>query len=143
MLGCMSSYGLVADTGDAHDLAIVIDRRRSSRAVAGDQRQVLDLVRWSQSPDGWTKLEDLRRYAHWVMNIIFRPSDCLTQVVGSCCKAVVAARKVGKSPHRALSIFPDEPEIDISDVVRRTCRKPRYSKLPQAAPDRRFARYRR
>src|SRR5215813_10352290 len=54
------------------------------------------------------------------MNIIFRPSDCLTQVVGSCGKAVVATRKVGKSPHRTLSIFPDKPEIDISDVVRRT-----------------------
>src|SRR5215831_17724014 len=54
------------------------------------------------------------------MNIIFRPSDCLTQVVGSCGKAVVATRKVGKAPHRALSVFPDKPEIDIADVVRRT-----------------------
>src|SRR2546430_1433765 len=54
------------------------------------------------------------------MNTIFRPSDCLTQVVGSCGKAIVATRKVGKSPHRALSVFPDKPEIDIADVVRRT-----------------------
>src|SRR6266566_6093314 len=30
MLGRMSSNGLVADAGDAHDLAIVIDRRRGS-----------------------------------------------------------------------------------------------------------------
>src|SRR6266699_6036384 len=36
MLGRMSSNGLVADTGDADDLTIIIDRRRSSRAVAGD-----------------------------------------------------------------------------------------------------------
>src|SRR5207253_249479 len=54
------------------------------------------------------------------MNIVFRPSDCLTQVIGSCGKAVIAAWKIGKSPHRALSVFPNEPEIDIPDVVRRT-----------------------
>src|SRR5713101_8983367 len=54
------------------------------------------------------------------MNIVFRLSDCLTKVIGSCGKAVIAAWKIGKSPHRALSIFPDEPEIDIADVVRRT-----------------------
>src|SRR5262245_35671008 len=36
MLGGMSSNGLVADTGDAHDLPVIIDRRCSSRAVAAD-----------------------------------------------------------------------------------------------------------
>src|SRR5215813_8515368 len=54
------------------------------------------------------------------MNIIFRPSDCLTQVIGSSGEPVISTWKVGKSPHRALSVFPDKPEIDIADVVRRT-----------------------
>jgi len=53
-----------------------------------------------------------------VMNAILRPPDHLTEVVGSGCKAVISARKWEKSPHRA--VFPNEPEIDIADVVRRT-----------------------
>src|SRR5262252_8925908 len=105
MLGGISSNGLVTDTRDAHDLTIIIDRRGGPRGVAGDQRQILNHVWWSQCPRRGQKLEDLWRYARRVMNIIFRPSDCLTQVVGSCGKAVVATRKVGKSPHRALSVF--------------------------------------
>src|SRR6266513_3421108 len=36
MLGSVSSNSLVADAGNAHDLTIIIDCRRSSRAVAGD-----------------------------------------------------------------------------------------------------------
>src|SRR5439155_7255224 len=65
------------------------------------------------------------------MNIVFRPSDCLTQVIGSCGKAVIAAWKIGKSPHRALSILPNEPEIDIADVVRRTVESRATPSLPQ------------
>src|SRR5882724_10596467 len=52
------------------------------------------------------------------MNSILRPPHHLTQVVGSGGKAVISARKVGKSPH--LVLFPNEPEVDIADVVRRT-----------------------
>src|SRR5437773_6929649 len=52
------------------------------------------------------------------MNAILRPPDHLVQVVGSGCKAVIAARKWGKTPH--LVVLPNEPEIDIADVVRRT-----------------------
>src|SRR5438067_8535281 len=52
------------------------------------------------------------------MNAILSPPDHLTQVVGSGCKAVIAARKWGKSPH--LVVLPNEPEVDIADVVRRT-----------------------
>src|SRR6266567_6561436 len=52
------------------------------------------------------------------MNSILRPPHRLTQVVGSGGKAVISARKIGKSPH--LVLFPNEPEVDIADVVRRT-----------------------
>ena len=52
------------------------------------------------------------------MNAILRPPDDLTQVVGSGCKAVISTWKVGKSSH--LAVLPNEPEIDIADVVRRT-----------------------
>src|SRR4029077_1931056 len=52
------------------------------------------------------------------MNAILRPPDYLTQVVGSGCKSVIAARKWGKSPH--LVVLPNEPEVDEADVVRRT-----------------------
>src|SRR5437762_10656718 len=52
------------------------------------------------------------------MNAIFRPSDHLTQVVGSCSKAIISSRKIGQSPH--LIVLPNEPEVDIADVVRRT-----------------------
>src|SRR5438094_6880229 len=52
------------------------------------------------------------------MNAILRPPDHLTQIVGSGGKAVIAAREWGKSPH--LVVLPNEPEVDIADVVRRT-----------------------
>src|SRR5438067_11438773 len=52
------------------------------------------------------------------MKTILRPADHLTQVVGSGGKAVIAARKWGKSSH--LVVLPNEPEIDIADIVRRT-----------------------
>src|SRR5437867_12764476 len=52
------------------------------------------------------------------MNTILRPADRLTEVVGSRGKAVISTSKCGKPPHRA--VFPNEPEIDIADVVRRT-----------------------
>src|SRR5439155_11782763 len=80
--------------------------------------QVLDLVRWSQSPHGWTKLEYLGAATVGVMNSILRPPHHLTQVVGSGGKAVISAREIGQPPH--LVLFPNEPEVDIADVVRRT-----------------------
>src|SRR5205809_7809291 len=52
------------------------------------------------------------------MNSILRPPHHLTQVIGSGCKAVIVARKRGKSPH--LVVLPNEPETDVADVVRRT-----------------------
>src|SRR4051812_6173456 len=76
------------------------------------------MVRWSQSPHCWTKLEYLSAATVGVMNAILRPPDHLTQVVGSGCKAVIAARKWRKSPH--VVVLPNEPEIGIADVVRRT-----------------------
>src|SRR5947207_16009893 len=114
----MSSDGLVATTRNAHDLTIVIDRRGSSGSVAGDQRKVVDLIWRSQSPQGWAKLEDLGAATRGVMNAILRPPDDLTQVIGSGGKAVVSTRKIGQSPH--LALLPNEPEVDIADVVRCT-----------------------
>ena len=35
MLGCVSSNGLITDTGNANDLTIIIDRRRSSSYLRG------------------------------------------------------------------------------------------------------------
>ena len=63
------------------------------------------------------------------MNTILRPSDYLTEVVGSGGKAVVSTRKIGKSPH--LVVFPNEPEIDIADVVRRTVESRATPSLPE------------
>src|SRR6267143_2969255 len=118
MLGRTSSDGLVANARNTHDLTIVIDRRGGSGSVARDQREVVDLIWRPQSPHGWAKLEDLGAATRGVMNAILRPADYLTQVVGSGCKAVISASKIGQSPH--LAPFPNEPEIDIADVVRRT-----------------------
>src|SRR6266699_7157730 len=120
MLGGVSSNGLVADARNAHDLTIVIDRCGGSGSVAGDQREVVDLIWRSQSPHGWAKLEDLGAATVGVMNAILGPPDYLTQIVRSCGKAIISANKIGKSPHLALALFPNEPEIDITDVVRRT-----------------------
>ena len=64
-----------------------------------------------------------------VMNTILRPPDHLTQVVGSGSKAVIATRKIGKSPH--LVVLPNEPEIDIADVVRRTVESRATPSLPE------------
>src|SRR5437870_5192936 len=113
--GRMSSNGLVADARNAHDLTTVIDRCGCSGSVARDQREVMDLIWRSQSPHGWAKLEDLGAATRGVMNPILRPSDYLTQVIGSGSKTVVSASKIGQSPH--LALFPNEPEIDITDVV--------------------------
>src|SRR5262245_16326798 len=63
------------------------------------------------------------------MNVIFRPSYHLTKIVGSGGKAVVAARKIGKPSHRALS-FPNKRKIDKAGSERPTvkrCATPRFS----------------
>ena len=78
----------------------------------------MDLIWRPQSPHGWAKLEDLGAATGGVMNTILRPPDYLTQVIGSGSKTVVSTGKIGKSPH--LALLPNEPEIDIADVVRRT-----------------------
>src|SRR5437868_6943353 len=52
------------------------------------------------------------------MNAILGPSHHLTQIVSSCGKAIISSRKIGQSPH--LTLLPNEPEIDVADVVRRT-----------------------
>src|SRR5215472_6858040 len=52
------------------------------------------------------------------MNTILGPTDYLTKVISSGCKAVISARKCGKPSH--LVVLPNEPEVDIADVVRRT-----------------------
>src|SRR5438876_7316531 len=109
VLGRMSSNGLIADTRNAHDLTIVIDRRGGAGGVAGDEREFVDLI-GPQSPHGWAKLEDLSAATRGVMNAILRPPHHLTQIVGSGSKTVIATRKIGQSPH--LALFPNEAEID-------------------------------
>src|SRR5215475_14715520 len=88
----------------------------------------MDLVR-SQSPHGWMKLEYLAAAAVGIMNTIFCPADYLPEVVGSGRKAVMTARKWGKSSH--LVVLPNEPEIDEADVVRRTVESRATPSLPE------------
>src|SRR6516165_12816846 len=52
------------------------------------------------------------------MNAILGPPDHLSEIVGSGRKAVMPARKWGKSSHHV--VLPNEPEVDKADVVRRT-----------------------
>src|SRR5262249_209971 len=56
------------------------------------------------------------------MNASLRPANHLTQVVGSGGKTIVSTRKIGEGPH--VVVFPNEPEVDIADVVRRTVEIP-------------------
>src|SRR6266581_2444633 len=63
------------------------------------------------------------------MNIILRPLDRLAEVVGSGCKAVISAGKWKEASH--LVVLPNEPEIDIADVVRRTVEDRATPCLPQ------------
>src|SRR6266550_3219128 len=63
------------------------------------------------------------------MNTILRPPHHLTQIVGSGGKAIISSRKIGQSPH--LVVLPNEPEVDIADVVRRTVEKRATPGLPQ------------
>src|SRR5438094_9052432 len=51
------------------------------------------------------------------MNAILGPGDYLREVVGSGGSASICSSKIGQSPH--LALFPNEPEVDIADVVRR------------------------
>src|SRR4029450_368352 len=76
-----------------------------------------------------TKLEYLGAATVGVMKAILRPSDHLTQVIGSCSKAIISSRKIRQSPH--LVVLPNEPEVDKADVVRRTvesCATPAFAK---------------
>src|SRR5207237_8272995 len=59
------------------------------------------------------------------------PSDHLTEVVGSGCKAVISARKIGESPHLTQALFPNEAKIDKADIVRRTVESEATPPLPQ------------
>jgi hypothetical protein len=61
----------------------------------------MDLIWRPQNPHGWAKLEDLGAATRGVMNTILGPPDYLTQVVGSCGKAIISSRKIGQSPHLA------------------------------------------
>src|SRR5437867_12080737 len=98
----MSSNCLVAYARNAHDLTIVIDRRGGSGSVAGDQREVVDLVCWrAQTSQSWAKLEELGAATPGVMNAILRPPEPLTQFVGSGSKTVISTRKTGPYPHLA------------------------------------------
>src|SRR5438876_5510511 len=63
------------------------------------------------------------------MNIILRPPDRLAEVVGSGCKAVISAGKWKESSH--LVVLPNESEVDIADVVRRTVESRATPGLPQ------------
>src|SRR5260370_40789432 len=56
------------------------------------------------------------------MNAILCPPHNLTQIVGSCGKAIISSRKIGQSSH--LVVLPNEPEVDVADVVRRTVESP-------------------
>src|SRR6266853_2925420 len=78
----------------------------------------MDLVWRSQGPHGWTKLEYLGAATPRIMNAILCPPHNLTQIVGSCGKAIISSRKIGQSSH--LVVLPNEPEVDVADVVRRT-----------------------
>src|SRR5262249_32666700 len=83
MLRCVSANSLVANTRDSDDLTVVVDSCGSTRTVACYQRQIADLIGWSERPNGWTKLEYLRRNTGRIMYVIFGPSDYLTEVVRS------------------------------------------------------------
>src|SRR5207247_11257853 len=50
------------------------------------------------------------------------PAYPLTQGFGSRGKIIFSTRKIGKRPH--LVVFPNEPEVDIAYVVRRTVEIP-------------------
>src|SRR5262249_15810714 len=64
------------------------------------------------------KLEYLSAATVSVMNAILSPPHHFTEVVCPGWKAVIAARKCGRSSD--LVVLPNEPEIDIADVLRRT-----------------------
>src|SRR5438045_4536660 len=63
------------------------------------------------------------------MNAILRPPDHLTQIVGSCGKAVISSRKVGKASH--LVVFPNKSEVNIADIVRSTVESRATLSLPK------------
>src|SRR5207248_10713520 len=58
VIGRTSSNSLVADTRDAHDFTIIVDRRGGARGVAVIQSEVVGLVGWSGLPHGCAERED-------------------------------------------------------------------------------------
>jgi hypothetical protein len=63
------------------------------------------------------------------MNAIFRPPNYLPEVVRSGRKALISARKWGKSSHQV--VLPNEPKVDIADVVRGTVESRATPSLPE------------
>src|SRR5690242_17588894 len=118
MRGRMPSNSLVAGTRNTDDLTIVIDRGGGPGGVSRNERERVDFIWRSESPHGWAKLENSGAATRWIMNAILSPSHYLTEVVSSSCEAVISAREIRQSTH--LPLLPNESEVDIADVVRRT-----------------------
>src|SRR5712692_2743899 len=101
MFGAESSACAIARTGDADDLASVVDRRRRGSGIARKGRELLDLI-VLQSPDDSPELEDLRRRASGIVGRVLRPPDRLTPVVGAG-RITIVAPQSAQSHHRAVS----------------------------------------
>lgn len=86
------SNSVVASTGYAHDLPLVIDCRSGGIRVAGKRRLLLHLADF-RPPDDSLELTDLGGTQVGVVSSIFRPSHYLSAVIGSGGITVVASQR--------------------------------------------------
>src|SRR5262249_3712491 len=107
VFGGVSADGLVADACYSHDLSTVINSRRGSAGVAGDQWELLDLI-CIGTPHHWTELEHLCSHACRIVDTILRPSDDAAPVVSAGGEAIVAAWNRIKRLHRSLLPYETE-----------------------------------
>jgi hypothetical protein len=100
-----------ARTGNADDLAFVIDCCSSAGAVTRQWQQLLHFA--VSFPDYCPELQDLEsRITGWVVDAVLSPADYLAAVVGAGCIAVITAgkRRQGRHcaafPTKAFAYFP-------------------------------------
>src|SRR6185436_20516344 len=106
--------GVGARTGDADHLAFVVDTGRRARAIAGQRRQLANLVE-IRTPQRRAELIDLRPHARRIFDLVLGPADHLPTIVGAGREAVVAAERRQRAD---LAFFPHDPEAGCSSARR-------------------------
>src|SRR5690348_8354967 len=113
MLGAEPSNCLIAGTGNADYVSVVIDRDCGSVRIVSERRKLF--LNFSiRSPDHCFELKNLMSaIASRIMNVVLRPADDLACIVSACGESIVSSQS-RKRAHDAE--FPRESYACVSCV---------------------------